>query len=137
MKFVLDTNIILSALIKDGLARKIITGLNFEFFVPSFSLSEVTKYKNYVCDKSGISEKQFTSLLNKIFEYVEIVPQDYYAVRLSSARKLISDKKDAPFLACAFALDSGILSNDTHFKEQKKVKVFTMQEFIKKFLKRN
>jgi len=135
MKFVLDTNILLSALIKNSLSRKIITSMDFDFFVPSFALSEISKYKSYICRKAGINSVEFRSLMKILFEYIEVVPSDYYRANMNTARKLISDKKDAPFLACALFLNAEILSNDAHFREQKKVKVLTMQEFVKKFLK--
>ncbi|MBS3086353.1 putative toxin-antitoxin system toxin component, PIN family [Candidatus Pacearchaeota archaeon] len=136
MRFVLDTNIILSALIKNGLTRKIITNLDFEFFTPSFALSEIFKYKKYICNKAKINEKQFEILFNKTFEYVEIIPMHYYRAHIPKSLDLIEDKKDISFLACAIALNAFIWSNDEHFKKQKIVKIFTTDEFIKKFLKK-
>src|SRR3989344_4566442 len=136
MKFVLDTNIILSALIKDSFTRKIITNLGFEFFTPSFTLTEIMKYKNYICKKSQIREEKFVFLLNKILEYVKIIPTELYKNNIDKSMRLIEDHKDVPFLACAISLDSNIWSNDAHFKKQKKIKVFTTDEFVKKFLKK-
>lgn len=136
MKLVLDTNIILSALIKNNLSRKIITTLDLEFFTPSFALSEIVKYRKYVCKKTSITEKQFDLLFNKIFEYVKIVPLIYYKDYIPQSLNLIEDRKDVSFLACAIALNSNIWSNDKHFKKQKKIKVFTTGEFVKKFLKK-
>lgn len=136
MKFVVDTNILLSALLKNGLSREILTNFNFRFFTPSFALSEITKYKEYVCKKSSLTEKQFNSTLRKIFEYIIIIPLDEYVSCINEAKTLIKDASDAPFLACAISLDSARWSNDGHFKEQKKIKVFTTEEFIKRFLKK-
>ena len=135
MKFVLDTNIILSALIKDSLTRKIINNIGFEFYVPSFSLSEINKYRDYVCKKSSITKDQFDVLLKYLFEKIEIVPVYFYEKRLKESKTLIDDIKDVPFLACAIALKADIWSDDSDFKKQRKVKVFTTQEFLKKFLK--
>ena len=136
MKFVVDTNIIISALLKDGLSREILTNFNFSFFTPSFALSEIIKYKNYVCKKSSLSEEQFNSTLKKIFEYVTIIPLKEYVKYTYESDKLIHDIGDVSFLACAIALNSNIWSNDAHFKKQKKIKVFTTDEFVKKFLKK-
>ncbi|MEK6897044.1 MAG: PIN domain-containing protein [Nanoarchaeota archaeon] len=136
MKFVVDTNILLSALLKDGLSREILTNFNFSFFTPSFALSEIIKYKKYVCKKSSLSEEQFNSTLKKIFEYVTIIPLDEYVKYTYQSDKLIHDIGDVPFLACALALNSDIWSNDKHFKKQRKVRVFTTDEFLKKFLKK-
>ena len=135
MRFVLDTNIILSALIKDSLTRKIIKNLEFEFFVPSYSLSEIKKYKKYACEKARITEKQFDVLLKNLFESIEIVPIHFYEKQLEVSKKLIDDVKDVPFLACAIALKSDIWSDDKDFQKQKKVKIFTTSDFIKRFLK--
>ncbi len=135
MKIVLDTNIILSALIKDSLTRKIIKSAEFEFFAPSFSLSEINKYKKYVCEKSLLTEKQFDVLLKNLFESIDIVPISFYENHLDDSKKLISDVKDVPFLACAIALSADIWSDDMDFQKQKKIKIYTTQDFIKKFLK--
>ncbi len=135
MKFVLDTNIILSALIKNGLTRKVIKDLEFKFFVPSFSLSEIKKYKKYVCKKSSLTENQFDSLLECLFENIEIVKINFYEKYLKSSKELITDIKDVPFLACATSLKADIWSDDGDFQKQKKVRVFTTQEFVKKFFK--
>jgi len=135
MKFILDTNIIISALIKDSLSRKIITNYPFDFFVPSFAFSEILKYKKYICKKASISEKRFIILLNKISEHLIVVPVNKYKREMKKAHKLISDKKDVAFLACALALRVNIWSDDKHFMEQKKIKVFTTKDFVKSFLK--
>ena len=135
MKIVLDTNVILSALIKDSLTRKIIRSAEFEFFVPSFSLSEISKYKKHVCEKSSLTEKQFDALLKNLFENIEIVPIYFYEEYIKESKKLIFDIKDIPFLACAIALKADIWSDDKDFQKQKKIKIYTTQEFTKKFLK--
>ena len=137
MKFVVDTNILISALLKGGLSREILTSLDFSFFTPSFALSEIIKYKEYICKESSLTEEQFNSVLNKIFEYIKIIPTEKYQSYINQSVSLIDDNKDISFLACAIALNASILSDDKHFKKQKKVKVFTTEEFVKKFLKKN
>ncbi len=136
MKFVVDTNIILSALLKDGLSREILTDFNFNFFTPSFALSEIIKYKDYVCKKASFTEEKFDSILKKIFEYLTIVPSKDYTNYINTSRELIKDVDDVAFLACAIAINAFILSNDKHFKKQKRIKVFTADEFIRKFTKK-
>ncbi|MEK6926606.1 MAG: PIN domain-containing protein [Nanoarchaeota archaeon] len=135
MKFVVDTNIILSALIKDSLSREILTNFKFDFFTSSFALSEITKYREYVCKKASLTEEQFNSILKKIFEYIEVVNSDSYHNSIAEASVLIEDTKDIPFLACAIFLGANILSEDRHFNKQSKVKVFGVNEFVKTFLK--
>ena len=72
MKIIIDTNIIISALIKDNLTRKLILNRKFEFLTPSFTLSEINKHKEEICKKAKINSKQFYILLEKLFHYVPI-----------------------------------------------------------------
>lgn len=52
MIILIDANIVISALIKDGKVREIITNKKFEFVSPDFILEEINKYKEYICEKS-------------------------------------------------------------------------------------
>lgn len=58
MKLVVDTNIIISALIKAGATRKIIFDRTFELITPSFTISEINKYREEICKKAEISIKE-------------------------------------------------------------------------------
>ncbi len=48
MIFVIDTNILISALIRDSTTRKIIVKSGWEFYYPEISFHEVRKYKGLV-----------------------------------------------------------------------------------------
>lgn len=54
MKFVIDTNILLSALIRDSTTRKIIIKSGWSFYYPEMSFHEVRKYKGLVLEMSEI-----------------------------------------------------------------------------------
>jgi predicted nucleic acid-binding protein len=56
MKLVIDTNILLSALIKDSTTRKIIIQSEWQLYYPEISFHEVHKYKQLVLEKSGLCE---------------------------------------------------------------------------------
>jgi len=45
MKFIIDTNIVFSGLIKNSITRKILLNPNFEFYIPDFYNIEFNKYK--------------------------------------------------------------------------------------------
>lgn len=45
--FVIDTNIILSAFIKNSTTRKIIVESGWDFYYPEMSFHEIRKYKNF------------------------------------------------------------------------------------------
>ena len=58
MQIVIDTNMIIAALIKDSKAREIITSDKFEFVSPDFVLDEIYKYENYICEKAELSKEE-------------------------------------------------------------------------------
>jgi len=137
MKFVIDTNILMSAIIKNSLTRKIIFDKKFEFITPSYTLSEIDKYKEELCKKSKLNLDDLNGLLDILFDYIKIINRSVYESNIEEMRNLIVDPDDIPFLACAMALNANIWSDDKHFKKQKKIKIFTTNDFIKKFLKSN
>ncbi len=57
MKIVIDTNKLMSALIKDSLTRTIITTSGWSFYYPNISFQEIEKYKNVILEKSEMSEE--------------------------------------------------------------------------------
>lgn len=136
MKLVIDTNIMMAALIKDGLARKIIFFSDIELLSPEFTMDEVYKYKELVLGKSNLTEKEFKVLLSTILEYINIISKSKYEYCLREADMLIGkvDDKDIPVLALALATkNDGIWSDDHHFKKQDKIKILTTQDMIDNF----
>jgi len=51
LSFVLDSNIFISALIKDGITRKIILQSGFYFYAPYTFLDEINKHKEEIIQK--------------------------------------------------------------------------------------
>ena len=137
MNFVIDTNILISALIKDSVTRKIIIESGLNFYYPKISFYEIQKHKQLVLKKSRMSGKQFNDVLNILLDNVILVSEYRFADSLDKANNLIGkiDINDVVFLACALSLNLEIWSDDKHFQKQNEVKVLTTQEFIKRFLK--
>ena len=128
MIIVIDTNAIISAMIKEGLSRELILNKFFDFITPSFTISEITKYKQEICKKSGISYLDFEVLLERLFKHIRIINIVHYRDKLALARGLIEDIDDVPFLACALYFDCPVWSDDKHFKKQNVVKILTSKE---------
>jgi len=55
MKLVIDTNIIISALIKNGISRRIIVSPLINFVTPEYTLQEISKYEKLICKKAKLS----------------------------------------------------------------------------------
>jgi predicted nucleic acid-binding protein len=131
MKFVIDTNIVLSLFKAESYAAELVNSHTLELFSPRELLKELEKYSETICSKSEITKEEFEYkllLLPKIIEFIS--SSEEFKIKAS---QLISDKKDVPFLALALELSIPIWSNDKHFKEQSELPVFTTSE-LKKFL---
>ncbi len=126
MKIVLDSNILISAFIKDSLVRKIIFDSGFKFYHPKKSLDNLNKYKELILTKSEISTDDYDELYKIIFEKIVIVDEESYLDKLEEAKDIMSsiDIEDVPFIALALSIkDSIIWSEDKHFEKQDKIKI--------------
>jgi len=134
--FVLDTNIIFSALLKNSTARKIILSDTFNLFVPEFLFTEIKKYEELILKKSGMSKDNLEILLLLLQSHISIIPLKKFSEYLKEAEKEMEkiDIKDSPFIALALKLKIPIWSNDLHFKKQKKVPSFSTAEILSNFL---
>jgi predicted nucleic acid-binding protein len=128
----IDTNIIISALIKDGATRKILLDSSFNFIFPGYGLKEIYFYRNYIKDKSGMDDEEFDRVLLRIFKYVRPVPWHIIKKFGNLADNIMGkiDKKDTVFIATALAFKCPLWSDDSHFKRQNKIKVLTTKDII-------
>jgi len=134
MKIILDVNVILSALIRDSTTRKIILNSQFDFYFPEPSLHKIRKYKDYILEKSGLSEEEYDKLMVTLFKYIKLVPTEEIEKNWSVAKKIMEhiDKEDVVFIATALSIsDSVIWSDDRHFEKQDKVKVMKTKNINK------
>lgn len=142
MKIFIDTNIIISGLLKDSITRKILLSELFEFYLPEIVMVEVNKHIPYIAKKSNLSEEQIKSLVNIFLKNFKLVPINEYSDKMNEAIKIMEkiDEKDSQFIALALSIkNDGIWSKDRHFEKQKEIQVFKTSDIInildKKFAK--
>ncbi len=132
---VIDTNILISALIKDSITRKIlISGLNF--FYPEISLVEINKHQEYISKKSEYDKRTFEAILNTLLDYINLVPLEIIRPKIKAARKIMGniDANDVVFLATALTLDHAVIwSDDADLERQKFIKVLKTKDMIQIF----
>jgi predicted nucleic acid-binding protein len=134
MKLVIDTNVLISALIKNGISRKIILSPIIHFLAPEFTLQEIEKYKKTICKKACITSKEFNIVLQVLFERITIVPKEEYKNFVKQAQGMITDKDDIPFIALCLAKNTdGIWTDDAHFTIQKNVTIYRTKELAYAF----
>lgn len=132
MRLIIDANILFAALIKESTVRWLIFHLDVELIAPEFILEEIEKHKEEILRKSKLDEKTFVSVLQKIKEKIVFLSDEVTVMKLEEAFSFMKDidKNDCIFLAAALATNSGIWSDDAHFKKQTKVKVWTTKELV-------
>ena len=136
MNIVIDTNILISALIKNSIVRKIIFESGWTFYYPLVSLEEIEKYRFLILEKSGLSTddyKQLFGILQKYLSFVNVFTYESYLVQAQDCIKHI-DEKDVVFVALALSLkNDGIWTEDRDFERQDRVKVWKTVDILKQF----
>jgi len=133
LKLVLDTNVLLKALIKDSVVRGIVVGPKHEFLIPEYAIEETRKHVRLIEKKSGLSALQIDSVLETLLTNVRTVPARDILSTWKEAEEIMApiDRNDTAFLAAAMSVPcDGIWSDDRHLKRQKKVKVWGTKEVL-------
>ena len=119
MRLVLDTNILIAALIKDSITRRILLLPDLEFLLPAFALDELARHRAKIVRAARLKGDELDLLLTLLLTSVAVVPYERIAPYLSDADALIGtiDPDDVPFVALALAEEhNGIWSNDRAFE---------------------
>ena len=131
MKLVLDTNVLFSFFWKGSLIKKLLLA-EHDLYSPAFALDELNNNKDWIKEKTKLSNDEFNEFIRRLGKVVEFVPLSTYASSIPEALSLIPDNpKDVDFLALALELDASILSKDKGLKKQSKVKIFDESELSK------
>jgi len=64
MRLILGTNIVISALLKDSTARRMMLDPSFEFYIPEYSIEEIERHMDIITQKSGLNKEDIRLLVN-------------------------------------------------------------------------
>ncbi|MBI5216468.1 MAG: PIN domain-containing protein [Ignavibacteriae bacterium] len=133
MQLVLDTNILLAALIRNSKTRNLLLHPSFSFFLPEYSLEEIKEHRRTIVDKSKLSETEIDFLLDLLLSNLTIVPESSFHSYINRAKEIMSliDPDDFPFVALALSFhNDGIWSQDKDLHRQSIVKIWTTAELL-------
>jgi len=130
---VIDTNILIGALVRDNSFKAhLLKNRRFLFFFPDYGLTEIEKFREYICLKreKDTTAPTFDYAIKFLLESVTVVPRQLYQDQISCAHMVMEkiDPKDTPFLALALHLECPIWSDDAHLKRQSLVPCYTTPE---------
>lgn len=136
MEFVVDANIILAAVLSDGITRELLlykTPAPIKLYSPPFLLSEIKKYKRFLSKRTGRSESELIeSVLNLLTaSNVEIINMDEMKLYFDEGFSISPDLNDAMYFAAALSKRCGIWSNDSRLKNQSRIKVINTADMLK------
>lgn len=132
MNLIVDTNIIIAALIKNSASRKLITHSEHNLMTVNFSEKETAKYKQLILRKAKITEQEYDTILENLKSKIVIIDDNLVKTKMNEA-KIIMDKidpGDTPFIAAALATNSAIWSDDKHFVKPSKIKIYTTKYLL-------
>jgi len=107
---VIDTNILIGALVRDNSFKAhLLKNRRFLFFFPDYGLTEIEKFREYICLKreKDTTAPTFDYAIKFLLESVTVVPRQLYQDQISCAHMVMEkiDPKDTPFLALALHLE--------------------------------
>jgi predicted nucleic acid-binding protein len=136
MRLVIDTSILISALLKDSVTREILLFSSIDFLLPEYAFEEIENHKDNISIRSGLSRGEIEIVLSLIIENITIIPASKLKPYMEKAHKIIGsiDPFDVPFVALALSIDNdGIWSNDKHFKNLKSIKIWKTSDVFNYF----
>lgn len=131
---IVDTNVILSALLTEGITKVVLTAYKDVYITPQSCFDELWKHRD-VWNKNNKPEEELHNILSRLKRYIMIVNEKIYKDKIERSRKLIIDLDDAPLIALALSIDNeGIWTYNTkHFKKDKlegSVKILNIKDVI-------
>lgn len=133
MDLVVDTNILISAIVKSSKSKTLISSPLFNLYAPEHLIEEIMANKCEILDKSGLDNNDFELLLAILLSRITIVSTDYFRELINLALSVVSHPEDAPFIALSLFKKTSLWSDDKALKKQSLVKVFSTSELIKEF----
>ena len=133
MKFVLDTNILLKALIRNSKVRAALLSPNHQLFVPEYAVEETRRHFGLIVKKTRLSEEEVKLVLGVLLTNLHAILSRDIMANWKVAEEIMVDidRGDIPFVAAALSLPcDGIWSDDLHLKRQKRVKVWNTKEVL-------
>ena len=137
MKVVLDANIIIAALLGSNATLRLLVSPEHELYAPHKIIDEIKKYKQYICEKSGQTEEDFTINFEALLAFIDVLDYSDYEKQIEASKEAIAERdwKDTDYLACALAIQADFIwSNDKDFSAQQLVLMKTTQQFMNDFL---
>lgn len=135
MKFVVDANVLFSALIADSTTRELLIELDHQYLAPQFVHTEIRNHRSTIEDKSNVSSSTVDALLDALFDELALINDSDLKPYMDTAYAAIGDddEDDVPYLAAALATNAAVWSDDSVFEKQSTVEAYTTERMVSEF----
>ena len=130
MELVIDTNCLISALIRYGKSRNLLFSPWLSLYAPEYIFSEVFRHRQDILHKSGIAASDFAALLNLLSSRIITVPECEFRSFKDKASTLVKHPEDIPFMALALSKNISLWSDDRALQQQSEVKVYSTPALV-------
>lgn len=128
---VVDTNVIISALVSDAWTRRLLVELEVPLGAPAVVVEEVERHVDVIAPRPDLEPHRVHTFLETLLDNVDLV-RSIDDAALEGARSAMGPKPgpDVLFLALAIEEDGAIWSDDKDFDDQSLVPAYTTTELI-------
>lgn len=133
LRLVVDTNILIAAMLKDSTARKILLSAPIDFYVPEFAFEEIEEHINELSKKNKLPADTNREVLGIIRGHLHIVKKEDIENVYSEAEEIMKDidVDDSACLAAALSMEcDGIWSHDRHLTKQDRVRIWLIKDLV-------
>lgn len=125
MNIILDSNVLIAALIKPGIVRATVVAHPGEWLVPEAIFEEVWEHRD-VWNRNRLPDTELHAILESLSDgFVDVVSETVYRPKETAARRLVSDADDWPLAALALSVENdGIWTfNKRHLEKAKRRRI--------------
>ena len=133
MKVVVDANILFSALLKEGLTRRIWFHPDVQLCAPTHLIREFMKHRQTLRNRYSGSDEGFEKRVSLLLSHIKLIDDAGLKPYLPAASVLSQDAKDWLYLACALSVDATIWSHDKDFGAQSRVRIVSTEQLAEEF----
>lgn len=130
---VIDTNVIISSLIKtEGVTRIVflllVSNPSNKVMCPEFAVREIKNHEDEIARRAHMNSKLLRTALDELFKNIEIVREENFKDCIIEARNFVNDENDTPFAALALKFKPSFLI--THNEKDYKIEQLEKENVI-------
>ena len=133
MELVVDANILVSGLIKDGITRELMLNNDLDLYTSDFIFIELFNHIKEIAKKANMEINEFTDTVEILIVESDLktITTDEVRPFIDRANRISPDIDDALYFSVALKLNCAIWSNDKELKNQNHVKVYSTTDLVK------